>query len=162
MFALGISSAASIRVGNAVGRKDIRGTRMAGFSAIILSCSVMGTFGIIFVILRYYLPSLYIDDNAVIKVAASLLIIAALFQLSDGAQAVGIGALRGIADTRIPMMITFFAYWIIGLPGGYLLGFTFGFGVQGVWIALLSALTASAALLTLRFNQKSKHQVHLL
>jgi MATE family multidrug resistance protein len=161
MFALGISSAASIRVGNAVGRKDIRGTRMAGFSAIILSCSVMGTFGIIFVILRYYLPSLYIDDIAVIDVAASLLIIAALFQLSDGAQAVGIGALRGIADTRIPMIITFFAYWIIGLPGGYLLGFTFGFGVQGVWIALLSALTASAVLLTLRFNIKSKHQVNL-
>jgi MATE family multidrug resistance protein len=161
MFALGISSAASIRVGNAVGRNDIRGTRMAGFSSIILSCSVMGTFGIVFIVLRYFLPSLYIDDQAVIDVAASLLIIAALFQLSDGTQAVGIGALRGIADTRIPMFITFFAYWIIGLPGGYFLGFILNMGVQGVWIALLSALTASAILLTLRFNIKSKHQVKL-
>ncbi len=161
MFALGISSAASIRVGIAVGRQDIRGVRMAGFSAIILAGLVMGIFGIIFVSFRYFLPALYIDDPAVIDVAASLLIIAALFQLSDGTQAVGIGALRGIADTRIPMFITFFAYWVIGLPGGYFLGFTLQLGVQGIWIALLSALTASAILLTIRFNLKSKHQVRL-
>lgn len=161
MFALGISSAASIRVGIAVGRQDIRGIRMAGFSSIMLSCLVMGIFGIIFVSFRYFLPSLYIDDPAVIDVAASLLIIAALFQLSDGTQAVGIGALRGIADTRIPMFITFFAYWVIGLPGGYFLGFTMRLGVEGVWIALLLALTASAILLTIRFNLKSKHQVRL-
>ena len=161
MFALGISSAASIRVGIAVGRQDIRGIRMAGFSSILLACLVMGIFGIIFVSFRYILPALYIDDPAVIDVAASLLIIAALFQLSDGTQAVGIGALRGIADTRIPMFITFFAYWVIGLPGGYFLGFTMQLGVEGVWIALLLALTASAVLLTIRFNLKSKHQVRL-
>ena len=161
MFALGISSAASIRVGIAVGRRDIRGIRMAGFSSILLACLVMGIFGIIFVSFRYILPALYIDDPAVIDVAASLLIIAALFQLSDGTQAVGIGALRGIADTRIPMFITFFAYWVIGLPGGYFLGFTMQLGVEGVWIALLLALTASAVLLTIRFNLKSKHQVRL-
>ncbi len=161
MFALGISSAASIRVGNAVGRGDIRATRMAGFAAVIMSCTVMGTFGIIFVIFRFFLPSLYIDDQAVINVAASLLVIAALFQLSDGAQAVGLGALRGIADTRIPMIITFIAYWVIGLPGGYLLGFTFRLGVEGIWIALLLALTASAIMLMVRFNIKSKQAVRL-
>jgi len=161
MFALGISSAASILVGNAVGRNDIRATRSAGFSAIVLACLVMGTFGIVFITLRYFLPSLYIDDTGVIEVAASLLVIAALFQLSDGTQAVGIGVLRGIADTKIPMIITFIAYWIIGLPGGYLLGFTFNLGVEGVWVALLCALTFSAAMLTLRFNIKSRQKVHL-
>jgi MATE family multidrug resistance protein len=161
MFALGISSAASIRVGNAVGRKDKHSIRLAGFSAIILACAVMGTFGILFITLRYFLPSLYIDDSSVIGVAASLLIIAALFQLSDGTQAVGIGALRGMADTRIPMVITFIAYWIIGLPGGYLLGFTFEMGVVGVWVALLCALTASALMLSVRFNIKSRHEISL-
>jgi MATE family multidrug resistance protein len=161
MFALGISSAASIRVGNAVGRKDKRGVRFAGFSAMVLSCAVMGTFGILFILLRYFLPSLYIDDPAVIEVAASLLIIAALFQLSDGTQAVGIGALRGMADTRVPMLITFIAYWIIGLPGGYLLGFTFDMGVEGVWVALLCALTASALMLLIRFNLKSRQEISL-
>ena len=161
MFALGISSAASIRVGNAVGRKDVHGIRAAGFSSIILACTVMVSFGIAFILLRYFLPSLYIDSPAVIDVAASLLIIAALFQLSDGTQAVGIGALRGLADTRVPMIITFFAYWIIGLPGGYLLGFIFDLGVEGVWVALLCALTASAVLLTLRFHIKSRQDISL-
>ena len=108
-----------------------------------------------------FLPSMYIDDRAVSEVAASLLVIAALCQLSDGTQAVGIGVLRGIADTKIPMIITFVAYWIIGLPGGYLLGFTFHLGVQGVWVALLCALTFSAVMLTLRFNIKSRQKVHI-
>jgi MATE family multidrug resistance protein len=159
MFAMGISSAASIRVGNAVGRRDRHAIRQAGFSSILLACAVMGSFGLIFIVFRNVLPSFYIADIAVINVAASLLIIAALFQLSDGTQAVGVGALRGMADTRIPMIITFIAYWVIGLPGGYLLGFTFNLGVEGVWIALLLALTFSAIFLTMRFNLKSKQSL---
>lgn len=161
MFALGISAAASIRVGTAVGRKDKVATRSAGFSAIILAGIVMGCFGIIFISLRKFLPTLYIQDQQVIDIAASLLIIAALFQLSDGTQAVGIGILRGMADAKIPMLITFFAYWVIGLPGGYVLGFIFGLGVQGVWIGLLCSLLASASLLTIRFNNKSKHAIEI-
>ncbi|MCK4754925.1 MAG: MATE family efflux transporter, partial [Calditrichia bacterium] len=126
MVALGISAAATIRVGNAVGRDDRKGARNAGIAAFILSAAVMGIFGIIFIVFRWLLPTLYIDEPEVINIAASLLIIAALFQLSDGTQAVGIGLLRGLADAKIPMFITFIAYWIVGLPGGYLLGFTFG------------------------------------
>jgi MATE family multidrug resistance protein len=159
MVALGISAAGTIRVGNAVGRKDISGTRSAGFIAFILSAIVMGTFGIIFISFRSFLPMFYIDDPEVIQIAATLLIIAALFQLSDGTQAVAVGVLRGIADAKVPMFLTFIAYWIVGLPGGYLLGFTFGLGVQGIWIALFVALTVSAILLTLRFNIKSKQKV---
>jgi MATE family multidrug resistance protein len=159
MFALGISAAATIRVGTAVGRRDKTAVRTAGFNAILLSASVMGLFGILFIGLRNFLPALYIDDPQVISIASSLLIIAALFQMFDGTQAVGVGILRGIADTRVPMIISFVAYWIVGLPGGYLLGFIFKLGVQGVWIALLCSLLVSASMLSLRFHKKSKQEI---
>jgi len=156
MAVLGISVAGSIRVGNAVGRKDIAETRRAGFTASLLGASIMLFAGIIFILFRNYLPTLYVNDEVVISYASSLLIIAALFQISDGTQAVGIGILRGLTDVKIPTAITFIAYWIVGLPVGYLLGFNFGMGVQGVWIGLLLGLTTSAILLTLRFNVRSK------
>ncbi len=159
MAVLGISVAGSIRVGNAVGKKDIEGTRQAGFTASLLGAAVMTFAGIIFVLLRDFLPTLYVSDETVISYASSLLIIAALFQISDGMQAVGIGILRGLTDVKIPTAITFIAYWIVGLPVGYLLGFNFELGVQGVWIGLLLGLTTSAILLTLRFNVRSKHIV---
>jgi len=161
MVALGISAAATIRVGNAVGRDDRRGVKNAGITAFILAALVMGTFGIVFIVFRWFLPTLYVDNPEVIQIASSLLIIAALFQISDGTQAVGIGLLRGLADAKNPMFITFIAYWVIGLPGGYLLGFTFGFGVQGIWFALFVALTVSAILLSIRFMIKSQHKVEI-
>jgi MATE family multidrug resistance protein len=161
MCAMGISAAAAIRVGNAVGRNDRVGVRSAGLVAFLLTAAVMSLFGLIFIIFRSFLPTLYIEDPEVIRIAASLLVIAALFQLSDGTQAVGLGALRGIADAKIPMIITFIAYWVIGLPGGYLLGFIFNFGVQGIWFSLFVALTASAFMLSIRFNLKSKQQVNI-
>ena len=157
MAALGISAAGSIRVGNAVGRQDISETRKAGFTAIFLGASMMFCAGIIFIIFRNLLPTFYINEKDVIEIASTLIVIAALFQLSDGTQAVGIGILRGLTDVKIPTAITFIAYWIVGLPVGYLLGFILGYGVQGVWIGLLFGLTTSGILLTLRFNAKSKH-----
>ncbi len=161
MFAVGIASAGSIRVGNAVGRKNITATRDAGFGAIITAGGMALVFALMFVVGRFVLPTFYIDDTVVIDVAARLLIIAALFQLSDATQAVGIGILRGIADVRIPTLITFFAYWIVGLPVGYLLGFIFELGVDGVWLALMLALTCSGALLTLRFHHHSRKEIHI-
>jgi len=157
MAVLGISAAGSIRVGNAVGHKDIHETRRAGFTASLLGAIVMFCSGVIFILFRNFLPTLYVNNEVVISIASSLLIIAALFQLSDGVQAVGIGILRGLTDVKIPTAITFIAYWVVGLPVGYLLGFTFQLGVQGVWIGLLLGLTTSAILLTLRFNVRSKH-----
>jgi len=159
MVVLGLSMAGGIRVGNAVGEKNVDSVRRAGFTAIFLALCVMTGSGIIFIIFRNILPTLYIDDSTVISIASSLLIIAALFQLSDGVQAVGIGILRGLTDVKIPTAITFIAYWIIGLPIGYLLAFKLGWDVQGIWIGLLAGLTASAILLTLRFNSKSKHLI---
>ena len=161
MAVLGISVAGSIRVGNAVGMKDIQETRRAGFTASLLGASIMVISGVVFILFRNFLPALYVDDKEVISLASSLLIIAALFQISDGIQAVGIGILRGLTDVKIPTAITFIAYWIVGLPVGYLLGFIFKMGVQGVWIGLLFGLTTSAVLLTLRFNLRSKRIVHV-
>ncbi len=161
MCALGVSAAGSIRVGNAVGRRNISETRRAGFTAIIISGTMMGTFGIIFIIFRNILPSFYIDNPEVISFASTILVIAALFQVFDGVQAVGIGVLRGLTDVKGPTLITFIAYWVLALPIGYMLGFTFGYGIVGVWIGLLLGLAASASLLTLRFNVKSKQIVEV-
>jgi MATE family multidrug resistance protein len=161
MAALGISLAGSILVGNAVGRQDITETRRAGFVAILLGASIMAIAGIIFISLHNFLPTLYVDDEVVNSFASTLIIIAAMFQLSDGVQAVGIGILRGLTDVKIPTVITFTAYWIVGLPVGYILGFIFNLDVSGVWIGLLLGLTTSAILLTLRFNIKSKQIIHV-
>lgn len=161
MGVLGISQAASIRVGNAMGEQSVSKIRKAGFTAIILGAALMSFSGITFVLLNNYLPTLYIDDEAVISIASRLIIIAAIFQLSDGIQAVGIGVLRGLTDIKGPTIITFIAYWIISLPIAYLLAFNFNLGVDGVWIGLLIGLTVSAFLLTLRFNYKSKHLIQI-
>jgi MATE family multidrug resistance protein len=159
MMTLGISSAGAIRVANAVGKQDIKEVRKAGFTAVVLGASLMASCGVIFIVLRKFLPSLYISDPTVISYASSLLIIAAIFQISDGTQAVGIGILRGLTDVKIPTVITFIAYWVIALPVGYLLGFTFHLQVVGVWIGLLIGLTSSATMLTIRFNQRSRHLI---
>jgi MATE family multidrug resistance protein len=161
MAVLGISQAASIRVGNAMGEQSVSKIRKAGFTGIFLGASIMSLAGLTFILLNNFLPTLYIDDEAVISIASRLIIIAALFQLSDGTQAVGIGVLRGLTDVKGPTIITFVAYWIISLPIAYLLAFNFNLGVDGVWIGLLIGLTASAILLTLRFNYKSKHIINI-
>jgi MATE family multidrug resistance protein len=160
MAVTGISAAGGIRVGNAVGRGDIIGTRKAGFTAIILGAAIMFCSGLIFISLRNYLPLIYISDSEVIFIASGLLIIAAIFQIFDGTQAVGIGILRGLTDVKLPTLITFVAYWIISLPLGYVLGFIFNFGVYGIWIGLLLGLAASAIMLSIRFNFKSKYKIN--
>jgi multidrug resistance protein, MATE family len=161
MAILGISAAGSIRVGNAVGKQSIQDVREAGFTAILMGGAIMACFGLIFIMFNRFLPSLYISDEAVLRYASSLMIIAALFQISDGVQAVGIGVLRGLTDVKGPTLITFISYWVLGLPAGYLFGFSLEMGVFGVWIGFLVGLTASAILLTLRFNTKSRRVVHV-
>ena len=161
MAAMGISSAGAIRVGNAVGQQDIFAVRKAGFTAIILGASMMFFCGIILVTFRNYLPLIYINDKEVISIASVLLIIAAIFQIFDGTQAVGIGVLRGLTDVKIPTIITFIAYWTISLPIGYVLGFVFHLQVVGVWIGFLCGLLVASVMLTLRFNTKSKHLINV-
>ena len=153
MVVLGISSAATIRVGNAFGSSLFKNVKLAGYTAIMLGFSFMTLTGIIFIVLNKFLPTLYIKEAEVISMASSLLVIAALFQVSDGVQAVGLGVLKGLTDVKVPMIITFLAYWIISLPVAYLLGFTLQFGVTGIWVGLLIGLTVAALLFVTRFKQ---------
>ena len=111
--------------------------------------------GILIILLRYQLPSIYIDNIAVIEIAAHLLIIAALFQLSDGVQVVLLGALRGMQDVNIPTLITMFAYFVLALPLGYYLTVIREMGAMGMWIGLGIGLTVSAVLLILRYTYKT-------
>ncbi len=159
MVAMGISSAGAVRVGNAVGVKNILEVRRSGFTALSLSIGFMMFAGSIFILFNYQLPHLYINEKIVINIAADLLIIAALFQIFDGTQAVSLGILRGLTDVKIPTIITFFAYWIIALPLAYILGFTFNFGINGIWVGLLFGLFFSGLLLSIRFNIKSKREI---
>jgi MATE family multidrug resistance protein len=161
MGILGISAAGTIRVGNAIGRQNAKEVRKAGFSALHIAIFIMGFFAIMFIIFRNQLPTIYINDPLVIEIAAALIIVAAFFQISDGVQAVGLGILRGITDAKIPMLISFIAYWVLGLPTGYILGFALNKGVVGIWIGLLIGLTIAAIFFTLRFHWKTK-QVNLL
>ncbi|GAB6096783.1 MATE family efflux transporter [Desulfatiferula olefinivorans] len=152
MISLGVSSAATVRVGTALGRQDIGETRMAGFSALALVSLFMAVFALAFIGLRTVLPGFYVTDPEVIRITAGILLIVAVFQISDGAQTVGIGMLRGIMDMKIPTLMTFIAYWIIGIPAGYVLGITSGMGVTGVWLGLFAGLTASALMVLTRFH----------
>lgn len=156
MLASGISAATTVRVGNQLGAGNIEGLRMAGFSGFILSFAFMFTAACIFIVFSNYLPPLFNQHEQVIQLASSLIIIAALFQLSDGVQVVGLGALRGMSDVKIPTFITVFAYWALALPLAYFLGFTLDYGARGIWFGLLLGLSVAAIMLFSRFNNKSK------
>ena len=117
----------------------------------------MGCCAILFLTANDWLVSLYIRNNpAVSTMAASLLIMAGFFQLSDGIQVVGIGTLRGLSDVNIPTWITLFSYWVVALPMSYIFAFTFKLNVAGIWIGLLVGLSLAALLLTTRFFQLSR------
>jgi MATE family multidrug resistance protein len=159
MGATGISAAATVRVGNEFGRKDFVELRKAGYSALMLVVGYMSITAISFVCLRYYLPTLYIEDITVIQIASTLLLIAAFFQLSDGIQVVGLGALRGMGDVVIPTVAALVAYWVIGLPLGYWLAFKMGLGIEGIWYGLSLGLILVSVFLFLRFRMKSRKLV---
>ncbi|KAF0152538.1 MAG: multidrug resistance protein MATE family [Ignavibacteria bacterium] len=159
MIILGISAAGTIRVGGFVGENDWAKVRYAGFTALGFAVSVMFSFGIIFILFNHSLPLFYIEDKEVIAIASQLLIVAALFQIFDGMQASGIGILRGLADVKVPLVISLLSYWIIGIPVGALLGFYFNLGAVGVWIGLLIGLALLGLTMLLRFDYKTKHCV---
>ncbi len=156
MIILGVSAAGTIRVGYALGKNDKAGIKSAGYSAVLLGMIFMLISATVFVIFNTLLPSLYISDKEVIDISSYLLIIAALFQISDGIQAISIGILRGIMDVKIPMYFTIIAYWLIAAPTSYVLGFKFHFGIYGIWAGLLIGLSIAAVLLIRRFENKTK------
>lgn len=117
---------------------------------------IEAVFGIGFILLKDFLPTIYIDNVEVVVLASKLLVVAALFQLSDGLQVVILGALRGLQDVRIPTFICFVAYWLIGFPVAWYFGKAENMASQGIWMGLLAGLSASALLLYLRFNYLSR------
>jgi MATE family multidrug resistance protein len=152
MIAVGLGVTATVRVGNQKGLKNFSELRRVSLSIFLQVFIIECVFAFAFIALKDILPEIYIDNDAVVNTAASLLLIAGLFQLSDGFQVVVLGALRGLQDVKIPTYITFVAYWVVGFPICYILGKVLGYGSQGIWIGLLAGLSVSAVLLYLRFN----------
>ncbi len=151
MVPLGLAMAITVRVGNAVGRGDARGVRYAGFCGIALTLATQLVSATLMLTLPHYIATLYTHDAKVIALAAQLIVLAGVFQFSDGIQVAANGALRGLKDTRVPMAITLFAYWGVGMPVGWWLGFHRGLGARGVWMGLIAGLTVAAAMLFVRF-----------
>lgn len=160
MMASGLSAAAMVRIGNQLGKRNISKLREVGFSIFGMVAVFMSVFAIIFLLLKNYLPLLYIDDRQVVEMAASLLIIAGIFQIFDGLQVVALGTLRGLSDVKIPTLVTLLAYWVVGLPLGYYLAFTLHWNELGIWIGLLIGLTITAIMLVYRFHSLSLKLQH--
>jgi len=151
MIPLGLAMAITVRVGNAVGRGDERGVRYAGFCGIGLTLVTQLFSAGLMLGLPHFIATLYTRDPQVIALASQLIMLAGLFQFSDGIQVASNGALRGLKDTRVPMAITLFAYWMIGMPVGWWLAFHRGMGARGMWMGLIAGLSVAAVMLFVRF-----------
>jgi MATE family multidrug resistance protein len=165
MFAMGLSVAATIRVGNQKGLGDYKQLRIVAYSIFLLAIIVESFFALIFVLFHTQLPAFFVDMNnvddlakntEVIAIAGQLLLVAAVFQISDGIQVVVLGALRGLQDVKIPMYITFVAYWVVGFPISIYLGLYTELKGAGIWIGLLAGLSIAALFLYLRFVRLTK------
>ncbi len=148
MVPLGISSAAAVRVGHAMGARDGGGAARSGWTAFFLGGAFMVASGTAFILFPAAILRIFTNDATVVATGISLLAVAAVFQLFDGIQAVATGVLRGIGDTRTAMIANLVGHWLVGLPVGYVLGIRWGGGVAGLWIGLCVGLIAVAVLLT--------------
>jgi len=161
---IGFSVASTVMVGRKLGERDFTGLRNVGINNLKITFMFMMIGGILFITCRKILPHLFVQnsDVNVMLLASKLLIIAALFQLSDGIQNTCLGCLRGIQDVKFPSIITFIAYWVFTIPLGYLLCYTLGMGALGMWIALGIGLTISAMFLVIRFLRLTKRKINMV
>jgi len=157
MIPLGLSIAISARVGNSMGRGKPQEARFRGYIGVGISTLFMICTATILFLFPRGITSIYTSDPEVTSIAVQLLYMAAIFQISDGLQVSGYGALRGLKDTKIPMVVNLIAYWVIGIPTAYLLGFTYNYGAPGFWIGLIAGLTAAGILHNARFFIKTRH-----
>jgi len=153
---LGLSQAVTVRTGRARGRADPEGMRDGGLVSVALSVAFSAVTSVLFLTMPELLTGLFVDPGdpdrpAIIAIGVTLLAVAALFQLVDGAQVIALGLLRGVQDTRVPMYIAAFSYWVVGIPASYLLGFTLGLEGVGIWLGLVIGLAFAAVLLMARF-----------
>lgn len=151
IVAMGWSFATTVRVAEEFGKKDWVSVRRVGVSSFLSMVLLMGVTSLLFVIFRYQLPLLYTQDKEVIELSSQLLLIAALFQLFDGTQVLGISLNKGIMDVKIPLVITFFSYWGVCLPACYIFSFVFKIGPMGIWYGYLACLIVASVLLNGRF-----------
>lgn len=151
MIAFGISSAVTVRVGQNLGRGSLSNARFSGYTGIGLAVAFMSCTALIFFTFPGLLVSMYTGDADIVPLAVQLLILAGIFQISDGLQVSGASALRGLKDTRFPMVVNLLAYWLIGLSTGYYLGIHLDLGPKGLWAGLILGLTVAAILHNLRF-----------
>jgi MATE family multidrug resistance protein len=152
MVPFGFAATAAVRVGHAIGRDDVAGARHAAFLCYLLGVGFMVLSASTFTGAGSWLARLYTSDAAVARLASQLLLVGAAFQLFDGAQTIGIGALRGAADTRLPMFVTLVAYWLVAMPIGWWLTFRAGMGPIGLWWGLTAGLVVVAVALAVRFH----------
>jgi MATE family multidrug resistance protein len=145
-----------VRVGNAAGRGDAQAVRYAGFTGIALTLVTQAVSATLMLAIPHAIAHIYSGDPRVIALAAQLLVLAGIFQFSDGIQVVANGALRGLKDTRMPMLVTAVAYWVVGMPTGAWLAFGAGYGVRGMWVGLIAGLTAAAVLLAARWIMQTR------
>lgn len=157
MVPLGVGSAGAVRVGHAIGANDPARVSAAGWTAIMLGTAFMIASGLLFVLMPEDLIRLFSDDADVLRVGTSLLLLAAVFQLFDGIQGVITGTLRGIGDTRTPMLANLGAHWLLGLPTGYTLCFLLGWGVYGLWVGLSLGLIVVGVILSWVWTVKIRH-----
>ena len=152
MMASGIASAATIRTGHSYGRGNLLRVKMFANVSYHLVIVFMLLCAFVFAIFNQQLPTIISNDSIVISTAAKLLIISVVFQFFDGTQVVGLGILRGMGDVNIPTLITFIAYWIIGIPCAYIFGIYFKIGIEGIWYGLALGLSTSSILLFIRYK----------
>lgn len=170
MFASGLGVAAMIRVGNQKGIQDFVKLRVVAFSIVLMTILLYTFFAVFFVVFHSYIPLFFLDaedaknallNQEVIELSGKLLMIAAIFQISDGIQVTVLGALRGLQDVNIPTVITFVSYWLIGFPIAIYLGLYTKLGVEGIWYGLLAGLTAAAIFSYLRLNYMTRKLINL-
>jgi MATE family multidrug resistance protein len=156
MFPLGLSMAVSMRVGRAIGADESRRLRPIVLSAQLMTVLFMSGTALTFALAGRFIATGFVSETEVITLAARLLVIAAIFQLFDGAQVVGTGALRGMHDVKVPTAINFVAYWVLALPAAYLLGVKGPLGPTGIWLGLAAGLLVAAVALLLRFIRRTR------
>ncbi len=156
MVSMGLAQAGSIRVSNAFGRSNWPKISIIGKSTL-LTALIYGVFcAICFTVFREQLPLFFNKELQVVELASLLLLFAAVFQISDSTQAIGAGLLRGIKDVKVPTFLIAIAYWVVGLPSGYVLAFYFNMGAAGMWLGFISGLTVASILLMMRFLKMIK------
>ena len=159
MVSMGLAQAGSIRVSNAFGRFDFKMISKIG-NATLITALFYGIFcAIAFTVFRFQLPRFFNTNKEVLELASTLLLFAAVFQISDSTQAIGAGLLRGIKDVKVPTILVAISYWVIGLPVGYVLAFHFKMGASGMWLGLITGLTLASVFLIIRFLKMSKRNL---